>query len=228
MGSFHDEISEGQAAFIKAQKMFFVGSCPLSANGRVNISPKGFGGTFRIINPNKVCYMELTGSGIETLSHVRESGRLTIMFCAFEGPPKIVRLFGTAVAYDIGSPEYDALEAEYFNDQQELTGKRSIFVVDVTKVGQSCGFGVPLMEYKAPRDTLLDYWRKKDKLQMQDYWKTKNAESIDGIPSHLGQRQGPSVWSKAIKHAQALAPYGLTFSAGAVVGISIYCMTRRV
>ncbi|KAG0372834.1 hypothetical protein BGX24_012513 [Mortierella sp. AD032] len=160
MGKFYDEINEDQQEWIKQQKMFVVASAPLSSTGTINASPKGYD-CFRIINANKACYLEMTGSGIETQSHVEENGRLTIMFMAFDGAPKILRLFGIGHVCRVGTPEYESLFNSHYKgtspDFETVEGKRSIIVISVDKVGISCGFGVPYYEYKENRPTLLNY-----------------------------------------------------------------------
>ncbi|KAF9972393.1 hypothetical protein BGZ73_004475 [Actinomortierella ambigua] len=183
MGVYYDEIDDNIAAWIKKQKIFFVASAPLDADGAVNTSPKGYD-CFRIIGPNKVCYLDLTGSGVETLSHIKENGRVTFMFTAFEGPPRILRLWSRGEVHEVGTPEFEELYEEHFRGSSELTnnnGIRSIVVGNVYKVGTSCGYGVPFFDYKEPRTTLASYWNKKDVEKIHDYWVLKNHSSLDGL-----------------------------------------------
>ncbi|KAF9292725.1 hypothetical protein BGZ88_006213 [Linnemannia elongata] len=191
MGQFYDEMSADQQDWIHKQKMFIVASAPLSATGTINASPKGYD-CFRIIDANKACYLEMTGSGIETQSHVEENGRLTIMFMAFEGAPKILRLFGRGHVCRVDTPEYQRLYDAHYRgtspDFEAIEGKRSIIVITVEKVGISCGFGVPYYEYKENRPTLLNYWGKKTEDQVADYWVKKNKQSVDGLPGMKHER----------------------------------------
>ncbi|KAG0259319.1 hypothetical protein DFQ27_004122 [Actinomortierella ambigua] len=192
MGVYYDEIDDNIAAWIKKQKIFFVASAPLDPDGVVNTSPKGYD-CFRIINPNKVCYLDLTGSGIETLSHIKENGRVTFMFTAFEGPPRILRLWSRGEVYEIDTPEFNELYEEHFRGSSELTnnkGIRSIVVGNVYKVATSCGYGVPFFDYKEPRTSLALYWNKKDLEKIHDYWLLKNNASLDGL---VGMRHKDSV-----------------------------------
>ncbi|KAG0252414.1 hypothetical protein BGZ95_006647 [Linnemannia exigua] len=181
MGKFYDEINADQQEWIKQQKMFVVASAPLSATGTVNASPKGYD-CFRIIDANKACYLEMT----------EENGRLTIMFMAFEGAPKILRLFGIGHVCRVGTSEYESLFAAHYKgttpDFETVEGKRSIIVISVDKVGISCGFGVPYYEYKENRPTLLNYWGKKTEDKVVEYWVKKNAQSVDGLPGMKHER----------------------------------------
>ncbi|KIM86525.1 hypothetical protein PILCRDRAFT_64821 [Piloderma croceum F 1598] len=189
MGKFFDEIPEFLVSWIEEQELFWVGSCPLSPDGHVNISPKGVRGSFHIVNANKVWYQDLTGSGIETISHLRENGRITIMFSAFQGPPRICRLFGTGTVHEFGTPEYDAL----IPIVDRKPGSRGVIVVDVHKVGTSCGYAVPLYAFQSHRTQLLHYFDKKEDADrkveaehrsddgLKAYWALKNLKSIDGL-----------------------------------------------
>src|SRR4051795_5500756 len=143
MGKIYEEIDAGMKAFIGRQHVFFVGTAPTSPEGHLNLSPKGLD-TFRILGPRTVAYLDLTGSGIETVAHLRENGRLTILFCAFEGRPKILRLYGRGRAVEPGDPEWDALIGRF----PPYPGTRSVVVVDVARIADSCGFAVPLYEYR--------------------------------------------------------------------------------
>ena len=163
--------------WIGRQHVFFVASAP-SDGGHVNLSPKGHD-SLRVLDETTVAYLDLTGSGAETIAHTRENGRLTVMFCAFEGPPRILRLFGSGVAHPAGTARYAEL-APLFPD---LPGRRSIVVLDVDRIQTSCGYAVPFMEYRSERETLQQWARRKDDAELAGYWAEKNTESIDGLPA---------------------------------------------
>ena len=179
MGALHDSIDEKIRAFIARQPMYFVASAPNDPGGHVNVSPKGHPETFQVIDEHTVAYLDLTGSGAETIAHARENGRVTIMFCAFEGPPNIVRLYGTARPVLAGDPGFDDL-VERFPPQP---GTRSVIVVDVTRVSDSCGYSIPFLRYDGERETLRKWSIKKGEDGMADYRAKRNAESIDGLPA---------------------------------------------
>jgi len=181
MSTVHSYIDDEIREFILAQKMFFVGSAPLDSEGHVNISPKGLD-SFRILGDHKVAYLDLTGSGAESAAHITENGRMVIMFCAFDGPPNIVRLHGKATHHTLGTESFDALK-HHFNDFKDSAGARSIFELDVTRVSDSCGYAVPLYDYQGQRDTLTRYAENKGVEGMKDYRRLKNTKSIDGLPS---------------------------------------------
>ncbi len=178
MGKVYDAIDDKLKAFIEAQKMFFVATAPLSGEGHVNLSPKGYD-AFKILGPNEVAYLDLGGSGIETQAHVQENGRITIMFCAFEGAANIVRLYGKAQAVQFDDPRFPDLLEKFPNYEKA----RAIFVVKVSRVSDSCGWGVPFYEFKGDRDQLQRYADNPDR--NADFWaekfRTKNAVSIDGL-----------------------------------------------
>jgi hypothetical protein len=176
MGKVYDQLDESHVRFIERQHVFFVGTAPDSPDGHLNISPKGLH-TFRILGPKSVAYLDLTGSGIETVAHLRQNGRITILFCAFEGPPMILRLYGRGRVVEPADPEWDGLVAGF----PEYPGARSVVVVDLERVADSCGFAVPLYEYRADRSQLLDYARKRGPEWLEAYRATKNRASIDGI-----------------------------------------------
>lgn len=174
MGSFFGAISDKHQAFIERQHMFFVATA--ANDGHVNVSPKGLD-AFKVLGPNKACYFDLTGSGAETIAHIQENGRITIMFCAFEGPPNIVRLLGTGSVVKTGEDGFEDLAAMF----PEYPGARSVITIDVEKVGSSCGFGVPFMDFVDQRERLIEYAEKKGEEGMAEYRVSKNAESIDGL-----------------------------------------------
>ncbi|CAE6481707.1 hypothetical protein ACGC1H_001150 [Rhizoctonia solani] len=150
MGKFYDVIPDELISWIQEQRCFWVATAPLSASGHVNISPKGILGTFKIIDNKTFFYQDLTGSGVETAAHLRENKRITVLFNAFEGPPRIVRLFGTGKVHELGSPRYN----ELIPPEERMVGSRAAIVVDVHKVGTSCGFSVPLYEPAGERTKL--------------------------------------------------------------------------
>jgi hypothetical protein len=187
MAKVFDCITDELQAFIAAQHMFFVATAPLSATGHVNLSPKGLD-SLRILSPHRVAYLDLTGSGNETSAHLQENGRITFLFCAFQGPPKILRLYGKGATILPTSPEWDALSAIV----PSIPGGRQIVVADIDRVQTSCGFGVPLYEHQGQRSHLVEWAIKKGEAGLQDYRQQKNGTSIDGLPAPL-QRIGISL-----------------------------------
>ncbi|PCH00884.1 FMN-binding split barrel-related [Penicillium occitanis (nom. inval.)] len=189
MGKFYETIPQNLYTWILTQKIFWVATAPLSGTGHVNVSPKG-GPYFGLLDNKTFWYLDMTGSGSETISHIYEpgNGRVTIMFNAFEGPPRIVRLWGKGRVLENGGKEFaDFVER---NHVQLVPGTRSIIVVDVHQVGSSCGFSVPFYEFKEFRETLLDHNAKKEKKYKDGnekesfprYWAAKNAWSVDNLP----------------------------------------------
>ena len=170
-------ISPQLADWWRAQPMFFVATAPAGSDGHVNLSPKGHD-TLRILDANRVAYLDLTGSGVETIAHLRENGRITLMACAFNGNPRISRIYGTGSVFPVGSSEFDA-RADDFPD---LPGRRAIIEIDVERVTTSCGYAVPLMDLVADRDRLIEWAEKKGDDGIEEYWSKKNRESIDGLP----------------------------------------------
>ncbi|KII93145.1 hypothetical protein PLICRDRAFT_35327 [Plicaturopsis crispa FD-325 SS-3] len=197
MGAFSTEIPSELIPWIREQKLFWVASAPLKADGHVNVSPKSLPGTFHVVDTRRVWYEDLTGSGAETIAHLRENARITIMFQAFDAPPRIVRLFGRGTVHEYGSPEYNALVPA----AARKPGTRSAIVVDVYKVGSSCGYAIPRYEFKAHRVSLVNWM---SKLEARDvaaaggiavdglkaYWAKENTTSLDGLP---GMLQGHAV-----------------------------------
>lgn len=178
MGKLYEEITPELATWLKAQHMFFVGTAPLVADGFVNCSPKGMD-TFRILGPREVAYLDLTGSGVETIAHLRENGRIVIMFCAFSGPPKIVRLHGTGDVITPESPEWESLRQGF----PEYPGARAVIRVQVSRLSDSCGYAVPRMEYQEERDVLIRSTEAKGEEGIKKYQREKNARSLDGLPA---------------------------------------------
>lgn len=176
MGKIHEQISDELTDWIQRQHVFFVATAPSAPDGHVNCSPKG-GDSFRVMDSHTVAYQDLTGSGAETIAHLRENGRIVIMFCAFEGAPKIVRLHGRGEVISPPHPEFESLAALF----PENPGMRAIVRTKVTRISDSCGFGVPLYDYQGQRD-LLDKWAEaKGDAKLKEYRQEKNARSIDGL-----------------------------------------------
>ena len=179
MGNLDDGISDSLRDWMLDQPVFFVASAPLDPEGSVNCSPKGNRGEFAVLGPDRVAYLDQTGSGVETIAHLRENGRMVIMFCAFAGPPRIVRLHGRGAVLETGSARFDELAGHFAH--AEAVGVRSIIVLDVTRVSDSCGYGVPFMDFTSHRPTLDQWSRRKGPEGIRDYWRAKNALSLDGL-----------------------------------------------
>jgi hypothetical protein len=176
MGRVDDAISDELGAFIAAQRVFFVATAPADG-GHVNLSPKGLD-TFAVLDANTVAYLDLTGSGVETIAHLRENGRITIMFCAFDGKPNIVRLYGRGEVLPTGEPEADALLPRF----DAYPGARSVIRVHLDRVSTSCGYGVPLLRYEGERDQLTKWAERRGPDGLVKYREEKNTSSIDGLP----------------------------------------------
>jgi hypothetical protein len=181
MAKFYDALNDKHVAFIKAQKMFFVATAPLSDAGRVNLSPKGYD-SFRVISPSRVAYADLGGSGAETLAHVRENGRITFMFCAYEGAANIMRLYGRGEVMQFNDPGFAEEIAKF---PPGLERARDIIFADITQVQDSCGWGVPFYEFKGERDQLTRYIENRPVEEWHESRLTKNAQSIDGLPGMI-------------------------------------------
>ena len=182
MAKTYDAFIPKLRELIEKQKMFFVATAPLSADGHVNLSPKGLEGTLAILDDQTIAYLDLPGSGVETISHLRENGRICVMFCAFDGAPRIVRIHGTGDVIEPDDEEFAAL-MESFDD---YPGVRSIIRVRATRISDSCGYGVPLYEHKGERDQLQRWARSKGEDGLAQYQQDHNTESLDGLPSGLG------------------------------------------
>ncbi|GAA3342370.1 pyridoxamine 5'-phosphate oxidase family protein [Amorphoplanes nipponensis] len=178
----HDSIDHRLRAFILGQPMFFVATAPAGADGHVNVSPKGMGGTFAVLGELRVAYLDFHGSGAETAAHLRENGRITLMFCAFGATPNIVRLHGTGRVVPATDPGYAELLAA-FPAPPDLHGARAIVDVAVHRVSDSCGYAVPRMTYEGDRDLLVQWSSRKSEDALTDYRRAKNAASIDGLPA---------------------------------------------
>ncbi len=183
MGQRFNELSEKHIQFITEQKIFFVGTA--SADSRVNVSPKGMD-SLRILGNNRVAWLNVTGSGNETSAHVQQDPRMTIMFCAFDGQPLILRLYGTAKVIHTSDPEWNDL----FSLFKSLPGARQIFDVTIELVQTSCGMGVPYFSHTKDRELLSEWATKKGEDGLKQYWDEKNQLSIDGIPTHIVAKNG--------------------------------------
>lgn len=179
MAKVYPGIPDDLAAWIRKQPLFFIASAPLSPQGHVNVSPRGYD-TLRIIDPNQVAFLDLTGSGNETAAHVEENRRVTLMFCAFEGAPRILRLYGEGEVVLPGTEEWAELRPLFPAD---MPGERQIIRILVTRVQTSCGYGVPLMEYQGQRPRLREWAQDKGADGLERYWSDKNARSIDDLPA---------------------------------------------
>jgi hypothetical protein len=177
MAKFFHQIEPAHTAFIAAQHIFFTASA--AATGHVNVSPRG-ADAFRVIDANTVSYLDETGSGNETAAHLRASGRLTIMFCGFENVPMILRLYGQGRSLPRGTPDYAALLQSAY-DSHEPPGARQIIRLDVDLVQTSCGYGVPLFDYREDRPTLRRWAENKGEDGVAAYWRQKNVRSLDGF-----------------------------------------------
>lgn len=181
MGRCYDAINPRLADFLVAQPMFFVATAPIGPGGHVNCSPKSNNGELRVLDEHRVAYLDRTGSGAETIAHLRENGRIVVMFCAFEGPPRIVRLHGQGEVVVRGARGYDELEACF--EPPNTTGARAVIVVTVERISDSCGYAVPLMTFEAHRTQLDDWATRKGDEGIRDYWREKNTASLDGLPA---------------------------------------------
>ncbi|QSR27469.1 hypothetical protein CFH99_17750 [Nocardioides aromaticivorans] len=175
----HSRVTGRLLDFVESQRMFFVATSPLAEDGHVNLSPRGIPGTFRMLDEHTFAWLDTSGSGSETIAHLRENGRVTVMFCAFEGAPNIVRFHGRGRVVTRYDDEYVLLEPLFV----DLPGARAVIVVDIERISDSCGFGVPLMEYAGERDLLQPYFERKGIEGSADYRRRKNRTSIDGLPA---------------------------------------------
>jgi hypothetical protein len=179
MGKTYEVVDDGLAEWIEAQPVFFVSTAPLSADGLVNCSPKGNRDEFVVIDERVVAYLDQTGSGVETIAHLRENGRIVIMFCAFVGAPRIVRLHGRGRAVLRDDPSFPEL-AQRFPGGMGV-GVRSIIVTEVSRIADSCGYGVPFMSFEGHRPTMDQWSNRKGPEGVRSYWVANNAKSIDQL-----------------------------------------------
>ena len=178
MAKVYPEISDEFAAWIAEQPMFFIATAPLDPQGHVNLSPRGHD-SLRVIDPNQVAFLDLTGSGNESAAHLAENHRVTLMFCAFSGPARILRLYGEGEVILPGSEEWEELRPRF---PASMPGERQIIRILVTRVQTSCGYGVPLMEYQGQRQKIIE-WAEDKGERIDAYRAEKNARSIDGLPA---------------------------------------------
>jgi hypothetical protein len=188
MAKVFDEITDHLRGWIERQALFFVASAPLDGAGHVNVSPKGPMGSFAILDGHTVAYLDVHGSGAETVAHLRENGRICVMFCAFEGPPRIVRLHGHGQAVLNDDPRFDELSARAdFADASIPEARRSIVLIDVQRVSDSCGYGVPLMSFEGHREHhALSSAKKVRTMGAEEYerfQRARGARSLDGLPA---------------------------------------------
>lgn len=182
MGKLFEALLPEHEDFIRKQRLFFVGSAPLSEEGHVNLSPKGHD-VLRIMSPTEIAYLDLTGSGNETSAHLTENGRITLMFCAFEGPPLILRGYGTGRVILPGTSEWGHLIPQF----ELLPGARQIIHITLHKVQTSCGYAVPNFTYMSERETLKRWAVQKGEEGLEQYQRDKNSVSLDGLPTPIGQ-----------------------------------------
>jgi hypothetical protein len=178
MAQFYAQLTQELQAFIQKQKIFFTATAP--QEGRINLSPKGID-TLRCLDSQTVAYLDLTGSGNETAAHLYENGRMTIMFCSFSLQPLILRLYGIGKVIHPRNEEWETIYSHF----SSLPGERQIIVLTIDSVQTSCGYSVPLYEFKQERQTLNGWAAKKGKAGIQSYWQAKNQKSIDGLPTKL-------------------------------------------
>jgi len=179
MGKQFDAISAELAAWIVAQPVFFVATAPLDAQGSINCSPKGNRAELKVVGDRSVAYLDQTGSGVETIAHLRENGRIVLMFCAFTGPPRIVRLHGRGRYVLRDAPDFERF-AHLFADADGV-GVRSVVLVDVDRISDSCGYGVPFMAFESHRPTMDQWSQRKGREGIREYWAQKNRVSIDDL-----------------------------------------------
>ena len=184
MGKLHDGIKPAHKEFIENQHIFFVSTAPLSADGRVNLSPKGLD-CFRVLSDQQVGYMDLVSSGNETSAHTLENGRITIMFCSFQGAPNILRLYGKGFAVLPGTADWEVYAPHF----KIYPSTRQLIIAHIDLVQTSCGFGVPLYDYAGERDIHFEWAEKKGKDGLYDYVQKNNLKSLDGLPTDLGNRK---------------------------------------
>lgn len=180
MASTNATLDDRLRTWIASQHLFFVASAPLAGHGHVNCSPKGLD-SFRVLGPQQVAFLDLVGSGAETIAHVRENGRIVVMFCAFEGAPKILRLHGRARVVEPQDATWGGLLQAF--GTLPNAALRAVIVVDVERVAESCGYGVPLLEYRGERQQMAAWAEKKGEAGARDYQRQKNATSLDGLPA---------------------------------------------
>jgi hypothetical protein len=178
MGKTYEEITPELVSWLETQKLFFVATAPRAVDGLLNCSPKGMD-TFRVLSPKQVAYLDLTGSGVETIAHLQENGRIVIMFCALTGPAKIVRLHGQGHVVLADSPDFEPFRPLF----SELSGARAVIVADLVRIGESCGLGVPRYDFVDQQDGLIRLAKSKGDVALAQYRREKNRVSLDGLPA---------------------------------------------
>lgn len=178
MGKSYSDIDEGLAKFIRGQSVFFVATAPDDPEAHLNLSPKGLD-TLCILDSKTVAYLDLIGSGVETIAHLKENGRIVLMFCAFQGPPMVLRLHGHGRVIEPGCKEFEDLAGQF----PEFEAKRAVIVVQVERISTSCGYAVPLLKYEGEREQYFAWARKKGADGLKTYRREKNRHSIDGLPA---------------------------------------------
>jgi hypothetical protein len=178
MSKFYEQITAELRDFINQQKVFFTATAPVQ--GRINLSPKGMD-TFKCLNSQKVAYLDLTGSGNETSGHLQENGRITIMMCSFSEQPLILRLYGQGSLILPKNPEWETLLSAF----PETPGTRQIIVVELESIQTSCGYGVPIYDFREERPTLKNWAKNKGETELKKYWMAKNQTTIDGLPTNI-------------------------------------------
>jgi hypothetical protein len=186
MGRVHEQLTDDLIDWIGRQHVFFVASAPSGPEGHVNVSPKGHD-TFRVLGPTTVAYLDLTGSGIETIAHLRDNGRITLMFCAFDGKPRILRLFGRGEAITTDDERFADLAATF----PELPGTRAIIRCELDRIGDSCGYSIPFLTYEGERETLIEWAERRGPDGIVSYHEEKNRTSIDGLAGLPVGADGP-------------------------------------
>jgi hypothetical protein len=177
MGKEYTEIDERIQKWISRQKMFFVATAPTASDGLINCSPKGLD-SLRVLGPTEIAYVDTGGSGIETVAHLKDNGRIVLMLCAFEGPPRIYRFYGKGTAIEPHQEGFAEILAKF----PAMPAARNIIRIDVERIIDSCGYGVPLYEFKQHRDSLPNYFSKQSEDEILDYRRTRNNKSLDGLP----------------------------------------------
>ncbi len=188
MATVFDEITDHHREWIAKQTMFFVATAPLDGDGKVNVSPKGPIGSLAVLGSHRVAYLDSHGSGAETIAHLRENGRICVMLCAFDGPPRILRFHGKGEAVMNDDPRYEELYASAdFADISIPEARRSIVHVEVERISDSCGYGVPLMSFEGQRNhhalSSAKRVRKMGPDGYEDFQRKRGAESLDGLPA---------------------------------------------
>ena len=187
MGRIYEAIDDHLRTWIDKQSMFFVGTAPAATDGHINVSPKGPMGSLKVLDERTVAYLDIVGSGAETIAHIRDNGRIVVMFCAFQGPPRILRLHGRGEVVLPGDPQFDELLQTGFDEPEAPEARRAIIVVRVQRIADSCGYGVPLLAYEGERPHSDLSTAKRLRVEgpdaMRNYEAKHNRVSIDGLPA---------------------------------------------